>query len=610
MKKIFLALSLFVGMLASSSVSTNSDITGVNLGGGGSGSGDALTSDPLSQFASTTSAELAGVLSDETGSGAACFATSPTFVTPILGTPASGILTNASGLPISTGVSGLASGAATFLGTSTSANLAALLTNESGSGAAVFATSPTLVTPALGVPSSVDLTNGTSLPISSGVSGLASGAATFLGTSTSANLAALLTNETGSGAACFATSPTLVTPILGTPASGVATNLTGLPLTTGVTGVLPVANYATGSCDSTKYVRGDGACTAFPAGSGDFVGPGSATDNALVVFDGTTGKLGQNSALLQDTSNLWLGIGGVPLDDLHIFGGAGSARIVLTDTTSGNTLTDGSYIDQDGADLVIKNNESGNVSVFRSSTGVFTATSTSTTVQTAASGNAYFDLSANSIDVGNKKLQIYNGLAIPAQNNTGASVSRANNDSTVQTFDTTSNAITANLHTAVGAANSSNVNIYCKTSADNNAVTIDPSSTQTLDGFLTRTLEAQGDCMLFGNDGANWKTYLDSRNPLVLSKTANFTITKERNKTFIECDATSAGGDLTMTAYAVAGAKGNEVILTNIGTANNCIFDGNASEQVWEAGTSANTNNVSIGVSKSYYTNGTLWRVY
>lgn len=50
-----------------------------------SGGGDALTANPLSQFAATTSAQLAGVLSDETGSGSAVFATSPTLVTPTLG---------------------------------------------------------------------------------------------------------------------------------------------------------------------------------------------------------------------------------------------------------------------------------------------------------------------------------------------------------------------------------------------------------------------------------------------------------------------------------------------------------------------------------------------
>ena len=64
-----------------------------------------------------------------------------------LGTPSSVTLTNATGLPISTGVSGLGSGIATFLATPSSANLAAAVTNETGSGALVFGTSPSIASP-------------------------------------------------------------------------------------------------------------------------------------------------------------------------------------------------------------------------------------------------------------------------------------------------------------------------------------------------------------------------------------------------------------------------------------------------------------------------------
>lgn len=74
------------------------------------------------------------------------FGTSPSFTTPLLGTPTSGTLTNCTGLPISTGVSGLGTGVATWLGTPSSANLASALTDETGTGVAVFGTSPTFTT--------------------------------------------------------------------------------------------------------------------------------------------------------------------------------------------------------------------------------------------------------------------------------------------------------------------------------------------------------------------------------------------------------------------------------------------------------------------------------
>ena len=61
---------------------TGTDASSINFAGGGT---VAYTNTALSQFAATTSAQLAGVISDETGTGSLVFATSPTLVTPILG---------------------------------------------------------------------------------------------------------------------------------------------------------------------------------------------------------------------------------------------------------------------------------------------------------------------------------------------------------------------------------------------------------------------------------------------------------------------------------------------------------------------------------------------
>ena len=76
--------------------------------------------------------------------------TSPTLTTPVLGTPSSGTLSSCTGLPVSTGISGLGAGIAEFLGNPTPANLKTTVTDDTGSGALVFANSPTLVTPTIG----------------------------------------------------------------------------------------------------------------------------------------------------------------------------------------------------------------------------------------------------------------------------------------------------------------------------------------------------------------------------------------------------------------------------------------------------------------------------
>ncbi len=130
-------------------------------------------------LASPTSANLRAALTDEGGSGALMF------VGSALGTPASGTLTNCTGLPVSTGISGLGSGVATLLATFSSANLLAALTTKTGTGSAVFNDSPTLVTPDLGTPSACVATNFTGT-----AAGLTAGTVT-----TNANLTGHITSS-------------------------------------------------------------------------------------------------------------------------------------------------------------------------------------------------------------------------------------------------------------------------------------------------------------------------------------------------------------------------------------------------------------------------------
>lgn len=144
------------------------------------------------------------------------------------------------------------------------------VSGTTGSVNVVFSTSPTLTTPVLGTPTSVTLTNGTGLPISTGVSGLGTGVATFLGTPSSANLISAVTDETGTGALVFANTPTLVTPVLGV---ATATSINKVALTAPATSAtLTIADGKTATHNASTTFAGTDGKTLTISNSGTLAG--------------------------------------------------------------------------------------------------------------------------------------------------------------------------------------------------------------------------------------------------------------------------------------------------------------------------------------------------
>jgi hypothetical protein len=171
-----------------------------------------------------------------------------------------------------------------------------------------------------------------------GISSLGSGVATFLGTPSSANLRSALTDETGTGALVFANSPTLVTPALGTPASGVVTNLTGTA-SININGTVGATTPTTGAFTD---VTTSGAVTH-----------NGGTANGVAYLNGSK-VLTTGSALTFDGTNLGVGVAS---PGQLIDGAAANPRLRFTATSTGYAASQ--FANSSGASYFGRDNSAG-----------------------------------------------------------------------------------------------------------------------------------------------------------------------------------------------------------------------------------------------------------
>lgn len=224
------------------------------------------TTNKINVLSPTTSAELAGIIIDKTGTGSLVFGTSPTFVNPNLGTPASGVATNLTGLPLTTGVTGVLPIANGGTGSAIK-NFVDLTSDQTIDGIKTF--NSNIVGSITG--NAATVTNG--IYTTSKINALAA--------TTSAELAAVISDETGTGALAFSTSPSFVTPTLG---AATATSINKLTITAPATSAtLTIADGKTLTTNNSIALSGtDGTIMTFPTTSATI-----ARTDAAQTFTGT-----------------------------------------------------------------------------------------------------------------------------------------------------------------------------------------------------------------------------------------------------------------------------------------------------------------------------------
>lgn len=234
--------------------------------------------------------------------------TNTTLYTPILGTPQSGTLTNCTGLPINTGVSGLGSNVATFLATPSSANLRSAVTDETGTGALVFANTPTLVTPVLGVATATSVNKmaitapatSSTLAVADGKTFTVNHSLTLAGTdattmtfpATSATIARTDAAQTFTGDQTFSNAIVGAVQALSGPGAVNVTQLTTAFTSTGTGDALTLADGVAGQLKTIVYIAeaagaDTGILTPDNLGAGTTITFNDVGDSVTLQFIGT-----------------------------------------------------------------------------------------------------------------------------------------------------------------------------------------------------------------------------------------------------------------------------------------------------------------------------------